>query len=130
MQYQQHHENSAGGRIRAVFGWRILATLAALASIAGAGVLATRAALSDQVTMGQITVAGGTLDMVANSETDDTDVAWAGSLSVALTGMAPGDLENERARDWSRDGMPVENTFFDDLRWVAQTCQIRFDLLD
>ena len=43
---------------------------------------------------------------------------------------APGDLENERARDWSRDGMPVENTFFDDLRWVAQTCQIRFDLLD
>jgi LDH2 family malate/lactate/ureidoglycolate dehydrogenase len=43
---------------------------------------------------------------------------------------APGDIENERARAWSRDGMPVENTFFDDLRWVAETCQITFDLLD
>jgi hypothetical protein len=91
---QDQYDETLGGGARTIFGWRALATLAAVASIASAGMLATRAALADQVTMGQITVAGGTLDMVANGDTGDSGVAWVGSLSVALSGMAPGDEQS------------------------------------
>ena len=43
---------------------------------------------------------------------------------------APGDIENERARQWFNEGIPLENFVFDDLRWVADTCGIKYDVLD
>jgi hypothetical protein len=70
---------------------RGLLSLVAIGAVAGAATLAARATFTDQVTMAQISATGGTLDMVANSDTDDSGVAWSGSLSVALTGLKPGD---------------------------------------
>jgi hypothetical protein len=68
-----------------------LLSLIAIGAVAGTGELATRATLADQVTMAQISAAGGTLDVVANNDTDDSGTVWSGSLSVALTGLKPGD---------------------------------------
>ena len=70
---------------------RGLLSLTAIGALASAGALATHATLTDQVTMAQISATGGTLDMVANNDTDDSATAWSGSLSVALTGLKPGD---------------------------------------
>jgi hypothetical protein len=68
-----------------------LLSLAAVGAVVTTGAVATRATLTDQVTMAQISAAGGTLDMVANNDTDDSATAWSGALSVALTGLKPGD---------------------------------------
>jgi hypothetical protein len=68
-----------------------LLSLVAIGAVAGSGSLATGATLTDQVTMAQISATGGTLDMVANSDTDDSATVWSGSLAVALTGLKPGD---------------------------------------
>ena len=79
------------GRVRnTVFGKGALSLLA-LAAIGSIGVLATQATFTDQVTMAQISVTGGSLDMEANADADDTATAWTGALSVALTGLQPGD---------------------------------------
>lgn len=66
-------------------------SLIAISAVAGTGTLATRATLTDQVTMAQISSTGGTLDMVANNDTDDSGTVWSGSLAVALTALKPGD---------------------------------------
>jgi hypothetical protein len=76
------HESVAG---------RGLLSLIAVGAVAGVALFATRAALTDQVTMAQISASGGTLDMVANNDADDSGTAWSGSLAVALTGLQPGD---------------------------------------
>ena len=34
--------------------------------------------------------------------------------------LAPGDLENENARNYQRDGIPYEQFTLDDLDWVAE----------
>lgn len=70
-----------------------LLTLTALGAIASVGVLGTQAAFTDQVTMAQISVTGGALDMKANNG-DGPNQAWAGSLAVALTGLKPGDEQS------------------------------------
>jgi hypothetical protein len=81
-----------------VIGWmhhslagKSLLSLIAIGAVAGAGSVATRATLADQVTMAQISASGGTLDMIANNDADDSGTVWSGSLSVALTGLKPGD---------------------------------------
>src|SRR3954466_7964353 len=66
-------------------------SLVAVTALTGAGSVATRATLTDQVTMAQISAGGGTLDMVANNDVDDSGTVWSGSLAVALTGLKPGD---------------------------------------
>lgn len=77
-----------------VLGLRTVLTLVALCAFGAVGVLGTRAAFTDDVTMAQIHVTGGSLDMVANGDTDDSGVAWNGALSVALTGLKPGDVND------------------------------------
>lgn len=73
---------------------RSLLSLAALGAVASVGALATQSVLGDQVTMAQVSVTGGTLDVVANADLDDASAAWTGSLSVALTGLKPGDEQS------------------------------------
>jgi hypothetical protein len=85
-----HRHRSPGWLHQSVAGKSLL-SLAAIAAVGGTGTLATRATLTDQVTMAQISTSGGTLDMVANSDTDDSGTVWSGALSVALTGLKPGD---------------------------------------
>jgi hypothetical protein len=70
---------------------RGLLSLAAIGAVASVGALATRSTFTDRVTMAQISVTGGALDIVANNDTDDSAAAWSGSLSMALTGLSPGD---------------------------------------
>jgi hypothetical protein len=70
---------------------RTACSLAALVALGSIGVVGTQASFADQVTMAQVSVTGGSLDMVANNDTGDAGVAWAGGLSVALTGFQPGD---------------------------------------
>ena len=77
--------------LRATRAGRGLLTVMAVGAIASAGVLGTNATFSDDVTMAQITVTGGTLDLVANSDTDDTAVAWGGSITADVSNMAPGE---------------------------------------
>lgn len=79
------------GRLQGSLAGRSLLSLAAIAAVASVGAFATHATLTDQVTMAQISVTGGTLDMVANNDADDSATAWSGSLSVALAGLKPGD---------------------------------------
>jgi len=83
-----------GGKIKQRLGatniGKSMLSLGALVAIGSVGVLATRATLTDQVTMAQISVTGGTLDMVANGDVDDTATGWSGALSVALTQLIPG----------------------------------------
>ena len=81
----------ASGWFQQSLAGKSLLSLIAIGAVAGTGMLATRATLTDQVTMAQISAAGGTLDMVANSDTDDSGTVWSGSLAVALTGLKPGD---------------------------------------
>lgn len=85
------HRRLSLGWLRESLAGKSLLSLAAIGAITGTGSLATRATLTDQVTMAQISAAGGTLDMVANNDTDDSGTAWTGSLAVALTGLTPGD---------------------------------------
>lgn len=68
------------------------ATLSALAlgAVATAGVLTTSATFTDEVTMAQVSVAGGTLDLTAN-DGNGPGQAWSGTLSAAVTNMQPGD---------------------------------------
>lgn len=42
--------------------------------------------------------------------------------------LAPGDLENDNAREYTRDGIPIEQFTLDDLDWVAEHTgvQVRF----
>ena len=65
-------------------------TLGAVAALASGALLATGAAFNDQVTMAQITVTGGSVDVVANTDADDA-VAWAGTFDVS--NMQPGQVE-------------------------------------
>lgn len=81
----------ATGWLRQSLAGKSLLSLTAIAAVAGSGTLATRATLTDQVTMAQISATGGTLDILANNDTDDTGTVWSGSLAVALTGLKPGD---------------------------------------
>lgn len=52
--------------------------------------MTTHATFSDQVTMAQVSVTGGTLDLQANSGNGPSQ-AWTGTIAAAVTGMAPGD---------------------------------------
>lgn len=67
-----------------------LLTLSTVVAVASVGVLGTSAAFSDQVTMAQIDVTGGSLDLEANNG-NGPNQAWVGALSANITGMAPGD---------------------------------------
>jgi LDH2 family malate/lactate/ureidoglycolate dehydrogenase len=42
---------------------------------------------------------------------------------------APGDLENARARRYRAEGIPLESFVLDDLRWVAETTGISYDIV-
>ena len=59
----------------------------ALAAVGSAAVFTTQATFTDQVTMAQVSVTGGTLDLQANSG-NGPNQAWTGS--VTITNMAPG----------------------------------------
>lgn len=72
---------------------RALLTAVALGSVASAAVLTTHATFTDQVTMAQVQVTGGTLDLKANGG-DGPNQAWTGTLSAAVTNMAPGDTQS------------------------------------
>ena len=69
---------------------RILLSAIAVGAVGGLGVMTTGATFTDQVTMAQVTVAGGTLDLKANSG-DGPSQAWTGTLSAAVTNLKPGD---------------------------------------
>lgn len=43
--------------------------------------------------------------------------------------FAPGDIENEKARRYWTEGIPVEQFTLDELRWVAEHTGIAFDLV-
>jgi hypothetical protein len=79
------------GRLQSSLSGRALLSLAAIGAVASVGALATRSTFTDRVTMAQISVAGGALDIVANDDTDDSATGWSGSVSMALTGLKPGD---------------------------------------
>lgn len=79
-----------GGRRGVVRGMLTAVTLAAVAS---AAIFTTNATFTDQVTMAQVTVTGGTLDLKANGG-DGPNQAWSGTLSAAVTNMAPGDVQS------------------------------------
>lgn len=68
---------------------RVLMTLATIATVSTVGVFATQATLTDQVTMAQISVTSGTLDLRANTG-NGPNQAWVGSVSAAITGALPG----------------------------------------
>lgn len=68
---------------------RALMTLATVAAVSTVGVFATQATLTDQVTMAQISVTSGTLDLTANGG-NGPNQAWVGSVSAAITGALPG----------------------------------------
>lgn len=70
---------------------KIVLSLVTVACLASTAVLATGATLNDQVTMAQITVTGGSLDVDANGDASDSGVAWSGTFDVS--NMAPGDVE-------------------------------------
>ena len=38
---------------------------------------------------------------------------------------APGDLENDNARNYTRDGIPIEQFTLDELEWVAEHTGVR-----
>lgn len=78
-------------RIPASVPMRSLLSLVTIACVAAAGVATTNATFTDQVTMASINVTGGSLDMVANTDTGDAGVAWSADLDVDLTGLVPGD---------------------------------------
>lgn len=71
---------------------RSLLTAVALGAVASAAIFTTHATFTDQVTMGQVQVTGGTLDLKANGG-DGPNQAWTGTLSAAVTNMAPGDTQ-------------------------------------
>lgn len=78
--------------LRATRAGKGLLTVMALAAVGSAGVLGTNAAFNDNVTMAQITVTGGSLDLVANADTGDSAVAWNGTITADVSNMAPGDV--------------------------------------
>lgn len=69
---------------------RALLSCITIGAIAGSGVLVTGATFTDQVTMAQVTVTGGSLDLKANGG-DGPNQAWTGTLSAAVTNIKPGD---------------------------------------
>lgn len=81
--------SSRFSRLRGTAAGKSVFTLVTLAAVGSIGIFATNAALSDEVTMATIEVTGGTLDLTANGG-DGTGEAWSGTLSAAITGMAPG----------------------------------------
>jgi LDH2 family malate/lactate/ureidoglycolate dehydrogenase len=42
--------------------------------------------------------------------------------------FAPGDLENDRAKRWLNEGVPLESFVFEDLAWVAEHTGVEYDL--
>ena len=88
-------------RRRRMVGWlfgswagRTLLSILALSVMTFTGLAVTGAILTDQATMATVTTAGGTLDIVANGDTDDTAVAWNGAgatITTDVSNMKPGD---------------------------------------
>lgn len=72
---------------------KILLSAIAVSAVGGLGVLTTGATFTDQVTMAQVSVTGGSLDLKANGG-DGPNQAWTGSLAAAVTGMKPGDEQS------------------------------------
>ncbi len=72
-------------------GGRILLTAITLGAIGAAGVLTTQATFTDQVTMAQISVTGGTLDVKANGGNGPLQ-SWTGTINT--TGWKPGDEQS------------------------------------
>lgn len=69
---------------------RVLSGLITVALMSSLGLLATQAAFTDSVSMAEISVTGGTLDLKANGG-DGPNQAWTGTLSAAVGNMKPGD---------------------------------------
>lgn len=72
---------------------RVLLSALAVGAVASVGVMTTGATFTDQVTMAQVTVTGGSLDLKANGG-DGPNQAWTGTLSAAVTNMKPGDEQS------------------------------------
>lgn len=81
---------SRASALRASGAGKALLTLGAVVALASGGLVATGAAFNDQVTMAQIGVTGGSIDVVANADVDDS-VAWSGTFDVS--NMQPGQVE-------------------------------------
>lgn len=76
------------------WGGRSLASIVSLAITLALGLTVTGAVLADQVTMATVTTSGGTLDILANGDIDDTAVVWGGAgatISASVNNMSPGD---------------------------------------
>src|SRR4051794_21909757 len=69
---------------------RITLSLLTVGALASVGEMTTHATFTDQVTMAQVSVQGGSLDLQANSG-DGPNQAWTGSLSATVTNIKPGD---------------------------------------
>lgn len=78
------------GRLTSSLAGRSVLSLAAIGAVGSIGMFATQAGFTDQVTMAQISVMGGTLDLTANGGNGPTQ-AWTGQVAAAITNMAPGD---------------------------------------
>lgn len=90
-----------GGRVVRLAAWltggvagRAFLSLIAVSVMMALATGVTGAVLSDEVRMASVTTTGGTLDIVINGDTDDTDVAFGGSgatITTDVSNMAPGD---------------------------------------
>lgn len=83
-------ERGRMARLRDATGVRALLSLGALAAVGSLAVLTTQATFADQVSMAQVSVTGGTLDLTANGG-NGPGATWTGTISAAVTNMAPGD---------------------------------------
>ncbi len=86
---------------------KITLTALTLGAVAAAGVMTTQATFTDQVTMAQVSVTGGTLDLKANSG-DGPLQAWTGTIST--TGWKPGQEESATVSIASTGSVPMTIT--------------------
>lgn len=84
---------------------RSLLSVMALSTIGAVGLLVTGALLTDEVTMATVTTTGGTLDITANGEVDDTAVAYNGTSATITT-----DVSNMKPGDTAWGDVTIDNT--------------------
>lgn len=93
-QEEPRRRRRAAGWLFGSWAGRGLMSILSLALVTFTGLAVTGAILTDQVTMATVTTTGGTLDIVANGDVDDTAVAYNGTGATITTNvgnMKPGD---------------------------------------
>ncbi len=88
-------------------GARGLLSVLVLGAIGSMAVFTTQATFTDQVTMAQVSVTGGTLDLTANSGNGPLQ-AW--SVSMVTTGMYPGQEQSGTVAIKNNGNLPFSIT--------------------